>query len=290
MDVVVFFNGLGNQMSQYSFFLQKKTLNKSTHFISFSHHHNGMELDKLFNINLKTSLLQKALYILFRILLTDRLIIRPLSWAFKLINCKIIAEGYDYSFKRQYLMPSKGITFYYGGWHTEEYFSAIKDIIKSQFTFKTPDDPENVRYISEIRSGNSVSIHVRRGDYLNDANINLFGDVCNRSYFEQAINLIKTKISEPHFFIFSNDFSWVKANLQTDNVTYITANTDLNSWKDMYLMSICKHNIISNSTFSWWGAWLNNNSDKMVIAPSRFLKGDKSSDVYPEQWTKLSDY
>jgi hypothetical protein len=177
-----------------------------------------------------------------------------------------------------------------GGWHNEGYFSAIKDKVKSEFTFRIPEDPENLQHIHKITSTNSVSIHIRRGDYLNAANINLFGDVCNRAYYEKAIELIKTEVINPHFFIFSNDFSWVKANLHLENVTYITSNVGEDSWKDMYLMSLCKHNIVANSTFSWWGAWLNNNTNKIVISPSRFLKGDEFSDIYPKQWIKLSDY
>ena len=290
MDVVVFFHGLGNQMSQYGFFLQKKAINKSTHFISFGHVHNGIELDKMFKINVKEGLFQRALYLIFRILLTDKPIMKPLQWFFVLLKFKIVKEGHDYGVKEEYLRPSKSITFYLGGWHNEGYFAAIKDSVKSEFTFRIPEDNENLQQMTKIKNTNSVSIHVRRGDYLNAANINLFGDVCNRQYFEKAIELIKTEVTDPHFFIFSNDFPWVKANFTLENVTYVTSNAGENSWKDMYLMSQCKHNIVANSTFSWWGAWLNNNANKIVISPSRFLKGDDISDIYPKEWIRLSDY
>lgn len=290
MDVVVLVNGLGNQMSQYSFFLQKRAKKKSTHLISFGHHHNGIEIGRIFNVNIKEDIFQRFLYLIFRILLTDKTILKPLAWLLRMMDCKIIHEGYDYSFKPKYLTPANGVTFYYGGWHNELYFSGISDDIKSAFSFKKPDDTKNIEHINKIRNTNSVSIHVRRGDYLNAANISLFGDVCNKSYFDKAVKLIEAEVADPHFFIFSNDFAWVKDNLLLNNVTYVTENTGNNSWKDMYLMSLCKNNIISNSTFSWWGAWLNDNPDKIVVAPHTFLKGDLLSDIYPEQWLKLSDY
>lgn len=83
---------------------------------------------------------------------------------------------------------------------------------------------------------------------------------------------------------------WVKENLIINNVNYVNCNSGKNSWKDMYLISLCKHNIISNSTFSWWGAWLNKHANKIVISPNRFLKSDTVTDVYPESWIKISEY
>lgn len=292
MDVIVIFNGLGNQMSQYSFYQQKKSLSNRTYLINFCNDHNGFELNKVFNINFKESIIQKGLYFLFRILLTDKvtIITKPLKQLLGVLSIKIIKENFNYNFNNDYLSSSKGITFYFGGWHTEKYFSSVKDRIFTELNFNLPKDIENTKHISNIALTNSVSIHVRRGDFLNSENIILFGDVCNKAYFEKAIELIKTKVNHPHFFIFSNDMEWVKIHLPKENVTYITNNTGQDSWKDMYLMSLCKHNIISNSTFSWWGAWLNKNKDKIVISPSRFLKNEKSSDVYPDSWIKLHEY
>lgn len=292
MDVIIIFNGLGNQMSQYAFYLNKKNINKSTYFITLCGDHNGLELNKVFNINCKETASQLYLKFLFRILITNRLpiITKSLQQVLRFLNCRIIKENFNYNFNNDYLCPSKGITFYFGGWHTEKYFSSIKDRIFTELNFNLPKDAENVIHIREIALTSSVSIHVRRGDFLNSENINLFGEVCNNAYFEKAIELIKTKISHPHFFIFSNDMEWVKIHLPKENVTYITNNIGQDSWKDMYLMSLCKHNIISNSTFSWWGAWLNKNKDKIVISPSRFLKNDIATDVYPDSWIKLQDY
>jgi hypothetical protein len=292
MDVVIVFNGLGNQMSQYSFYLQKKSVNKSTYFIPFCRDHNGFELDKVFRINSKEVLIQKALYILFRILLTDKvkIISSPVKRILNLLDCKIVRENFDYNYKENFMIPSKGITFYYGGWHAENYFLESKETILKEFNFTEPYDKENLSIITKIKDTNSVSIHVRRGDFLNADNINLFGDVCTKSYFEKAIALIESRVTNPYFFVFSNDLEWVKENLIINNVTYVACNSGKDSWKDMCLMSFCKHNIIANSTFSWWGGWLNKNRDKIVVSPSRFLKNDTFTDIYPDSWTKISEY
>lgn len=234
----------------------------------------------------------KSLYILFRILLTDKIkiISNPVKRILNLLNCKIIKENFDYNFNKNFTIPSKGITFYYGGWHTEKYFLESKNAIVKEFEFTQPNDQENIAYITKINQTNSVSIHVRRGDFLNANNINLFGDICTKDYFIKAVALIESKVSNPHFFVFSNDLKWVKENLIINNVNYVNCNSGKNSWKDMYLISLCKHNIISNSTFSWWGAWLNKHANKIVISPNRFLKSDTVTDVYPESWIKISEY
>jgi hypothetical protein len=292
MDVVIIFNGLGNQMSQYAFYLQKKNISTSTYFIPFCQDHNGLELDRIFGINCKETFIKRSLYILFRILLTDKIkiISKPLKGILNLLNCRVVKENFDYNFNKNFMIPSKGITFYYGGWHTEKYFLESKKTILNAFEFIECNDYENRHYIDEISQTNSVSIHVRRGDFLNANNINLFGDVCTKAYFEKAIELIESKVNNPHFFVFSNDLEWVKENLIINNVNYVDCNSGKNSWKDMYLMSLCKHNIISNSTFSWWGAWLNKHANKIVISPNRFLKNDTVTDVYPESWIKISEY
>lgn len=292
MDIIIICNGLGNQMSQYAFYLQKKYINKSTYFIPFCRDHNGFELQTVFKITSKDILIQKLLYILFRILLTDKvkIISTPLKKIFNFLNCKIVRENFDYNFNKNYLIPSKGITFYFGGWHSEKYFSNVRETLFSTYKFNDLKEIENIEYIKDIINSNSVSLHVRRGDFLNSANKNLFGGVCTKEYFEKAISKIESKIESPHFFVFSNDMDWVKQNLRMSEVTYVTCNTGKNSWKDMYLMSLCKHNIVPNSTFSWWGAWLNKNSQKKIISPSRFLNNDKHTDVYPDSWIKISDY
>ncbi|WP_443945511.1 alpha-1,2-fucosyltransferase [Pedobacter sp. AW1-32] len=292
MDVVVFFNGLGNQMSQYAFYLQKREIDKRTEYIDFCRQHNGLELSRIFNINIETNAKKGILYVLFRFLLTEKLkLVNFLKNIFKKRKINIIKEKYDYSFNKDYLMPSKsGITYYFGGWPSEKYFISVKDKVAKSFEFVKPEDEDNVTMLNKIKTENSVAIHIRRGDYLQGDNINIFGGVCTVTYFENAIKKIEESVINPHFFVFSNDIPWVKDNLNMKNSTYVTFNSGENSWKDMYLMSNCNHNIISNSTFSWWGAWLNKNPEKIVISPSRYLNNDVKTDVYPDSWIKITEY
>jgi len=292
MDVVIIFNGLGNQMSQYAFYLHKKNIKNTTYFIPFCKDHNGLELERVFGINCKETLVQKLLYLLFRVLLTDRVKILsvPIQRFLALLNCKIIKENFNYNYNKDFIIPSKGISFYYGGWHSENYFIDVQDAILKEFEFALPNDSENRNHIRNIEATNSIAIHIRRGDFLNADNLHLFGNVCTKEYFEKAVGLIETKVGNSHFFVFSNDLAWVKENIAINNVTYVDCNSGSDSWKDMYLMSLCNHAIISNSTFSWWGAWLNKNVNKIVISPSRFLKDDIFTDIYPDSWIKISEY
>ena len=294
MDVVIIFNGLGNQMSQYAFFLSKRKNDKKLRLLNIGKSHNGFELGKVFKISYQHPPFKNILVALYRVLCFKKL--RAVFKPFQLflnnsMNIRVINENYDYNFKREYLLPSAGnVTFYLGGWHSEKYFKSIREEIIEAFTFTPPDDFDNVELINNIQQSNSVSIHVRRGDYLSAENLLIFGNVCGKGYFERATALIMDKVSEPLFFVFSNDIPWVKQNLILKNVVYVTCNSGQNSWKDMYLMSLCKHNIIANSSFSWWGAWLNKNPGKIVLCPNRFLKNDIYTDVYPDEWIRIEDY
>ncbi len=124
------------------------------------------------------------------------------------------------------------------------------------------------------------------GDYVNHP---IHGGICTMDYYQQAIDIMKSKIVNPKFFIFSNDIEWCHSHLKLADAVYITGNKGENSYRDMQLMSMCKHNIIANSSFSWWGAWLNNNPDKIVIAPAKWFNDPKinTRDLIPDDWIKI---
>jgi len=298
MDIVVIFNGLGNQMSQYSLYLSKKKYDPTTRYIfkrSYIHH-NGYELDKVFGIKYPKDIRSELLYYLYRLCATKEypFITKPVNWFLNLIRIRLIMEKENYDFDQEVLMASKGLNFYFGGWHSEKYFRNIQNDIRNAFIFNIDNhcDNENVlKIITNIQSVNSVSIHVRRGDYLTSPdNFNKFGDICTKEYYFKAINLIKDQILDPCFFVFSDDFSWVKENLTLQNVTYVDINSGSDSWIDMYLISLCKHNICANSTFSWWGAWLNKNKDKIIISPDNFVNNIVTKDLFPEDWIKIDKF
>jgi len=141
----------------------------------------------------------------------------------------------------------------------------------------------------KIKEKNSVSLHIRRGDYLTmQKAIDTIG-VCPLDYYDKAIREITRKIKNPTFFIFSDDINWVKENLKTNSPTIFVSGGKLKDYEELILMSKCKHNIIANSSFSWWGAWLNNNPNKIVIAPKKWFKDTSKNtrDLIPESWLKL---
>lgn len=296
MDVVIIFNGLGNQMSQYAFYLQKKSINKSTRFIfdkKSMFDHNGYELDEVFNINYKDTFENILLYILFRILGVKKVsfISIPLIKVLNFIGIRLVNEKDNYDFDESLLKSKKGITFYYGGWHSEKYFTEIKENVLNTFKFKSiENDIQLLELMAEIKNTNSVSIHIRRGDFLNEINMKTFGSVCTKDYFRTAMNKISHLVDNPHFFVFSNDVKWVKENFKSDSVTIVDFNKSKASWKDMFLISSCNHHINSNSTFSWWGSYLNMNVQKTVIVPRYFINNLETKDFYPDNWLKIVDY
>lgn len=177
-----------------------------------------------------------------------------------------------------------------GYWQAENYFKSIEKIIRKDFSFKSHLEGKN-REISKLMQDNSVSLHVRRSDYVNNPETNSFHGTCNLDYYSKAINLIAQKVNNPKIFVFSDDMEWVRKNLNIPYQTYfIEWNKDENSFEDMRLMSLCSYNIIANSSFSWWSAWLNQNPDKIVIAPQKWFnlpEINTHQDLIPEDWIRL---
>ena len=176
----------------------------------------------------------------------------------------------------------------------EELDKAVEVLEEIQNIDKTNEEllKQILEILNEIENSNSISIHIRRGDYMSPENYNMYGCIATPTYYKKAIKVIEEKVENPTFFVFSNDMDWVKKNIQINSrVFYIDINSGNGSYKDMQLMSNCKHNIIANSSFSWWGAWLNENKNKIVIAPKKWInREDVDSDkieLFCEGWTLL---
>ncbi len=278
-------------MSQFAFYMQKKQLDNSTKIIHNCRAHNGFELLDIFDISICNTISQKILLIIFHLLISTGtgFVNKIIKAFFKIFNISVIFES-DYKFNERFLSSMGGIRFYYGGWHCEKYFVQNRSELINRFDFKKINDQTNNKYIEKIDKTNSVSVHVRRGDYLVGVNADFFGNVCTLKYYEKAFEIIESKVSSPHYYIFSDDIEWVRKNIIRNNVTYIDCNRGIDSWKDMYLMTRCAHHIVSNSTFSWWGAWLNTNSGNITICPFRFTKDDIETQVYPDNWYRVYEY
>lgn len=176
-----------------------------------------------------------------------------------------------------------------GYWQSEKYFSDVSETIRADFTFRHPLSEQNAELAGRIAQTTAVSLHVRRGDYVSDSKTNAAHGLCPLEYYRAAVLHMAERIERPEFFVFSDDIAWVKANLKIDFPRrYVDHNQGAESYNDMRLMSLCRHHIIANSSFSWWGAWLNRDPDKIVIAPSRwFANGKRSEDLLPASWVSL---
>jgi hypothetical protein len=178
-----------------------------------------------------------------------------------------------------------------GYWQSERYFADAATAIRADFTFRQPLSEANAAIAEKIGAGGTaVSLHVRRGDYVTDLRTNAILGALAVDYYRCAIRYLAERIETPEFFIFSDDISWVRAQLQIDYPChYIDHNCGHESYNDMRLMGLCSHHIIANSSFSWWGAWLNACPDKIVVAPSHWF-ADRSiyvDDLFPEGWVRL---
>ena len=177
-----------------------------------------------------------------------------------------------------------------GYWQTEKYFNDIKNEIRKDFMFRNFDDKRNIDLLHKLQNEESVCIHVRKGP---DYKKSITAGACEIDYYNRAIDLIKEKIGSPSFYVFTDNKEWVKDMFKNFKYTLIDWNPvsgPLN-YLDMQLMSNCKHNIIANSSYSWWGAWLNQNPDKIVIGPKIWFAKKNihfdSSDILPKNWIAL---
>ncbi|MDR0911691.1 MAG: alpha-1,2-fucosyltransferase [Methanobrevibacter sp.] len=174
-----------------------------------------------------------------------------------------------------------------GGWTNEKYFHHNQDIIRESFKITTPPNRQNKRLMDEISSKNSIALCVRRGDYTNPFHKAQFG-LSTINYFNNAMELIAKKIDNPVFYVFSNDSQYVQKNISSEYpLIFITHNGVDKDYEDLRLMSCCKHFIISNSTFHWWGAYLSLNKNKIIIAPSPWNNSYAFEDIIPDDWIRI---
>lgn len=177
-----------------------------------------------------------------------------------------------------------------GYWQNEKYFKDIEGIIRKEFVVQDSMGDEDKMVAQSITHTNSVSVHIRRGDYVTNAKTNAVHGICDINYYLNASKIIIAKTPHPHFFIFSDDHEWVKDNIAFAHpTTYITHNGADKNYQDLRLMSMCRHNIIANSSFSWWGAWLNANTNKIIVAPQKWLNDSTrdASDITPKTWNRI---
>lgn len=179
-------------------------------------------------------------------------------------------------------------TYLHGYWQSEKYFAEIAEQLRSDLRFTTPLDDANAKMAAQIASADTpVALHVRRGDYVASGSY----AACSPAYYRAAADLLAEKLgSDLTCFVISNDPGWARENLNLGQETvFVDLNDEKTGHFDLHLMSLCAHNVIANSTFSWWGAWLNNHPGKRVVAPKDWFAKDALSnpDICPEDWLRL---
>ena len=253
---------MGNQIFQYMFAeCQRQKGNKVYGYYNpkWLQQHNGLEVDKVLDADMP-----------------------PCNWYSNLLAllCRTVHRfdklGRFFSTDEQY---NASAIYYSGYWQDLKFY---KDLPKPQYKhFDIGEDNAKIKDL--MRHTNSVSMHIRRGDYLESNTSKLMGGICTLDYYNKAIALVKTKIQTPVFFVFSDDIEWAKENFAKDNMHFIDWNTGKDSFFDMYLMSQCKAHIIANSSFSYWGAYLSD-VNLMTIYPSRWYNGKPSPAIAPAEW------
>lgn len=290
--------GLGNQMFQYAVAVAL-AYDKGDEvgiccldYQNASHNmHNGYELDRVFGIRAKQH--------------DENLLSETIGWQAFPPWRKLLRKRYCSNFRSPRYIVEPSLQYWpalaskyakikdcyvVGYWQSEKYFKKIAPSIRDFFKFKQNMSDANKHVLSEIKKSNSVSLHVRRGDYLTSKSAVSVHGTCTANYYQDAINEIAERHGKISIFAFSDDIDWVRSNIKSDySIEFVDCNTGSDSYWDMMLMSNCKHNIIANSTFSWWGAWLNPHENKTVVAPKDWFRREKNirHDLIPDDWVCL---
>lgn len=177
-----------------------------------------------------------------------------------------------------------------GYWQSERYFQQHEKAIRQAFQFRHAPSGLNLVLAQQISEQQAIAVHVRRGDYVSNTLYNQVHGTCSPAYYERAVRYLTERVPNAVLYVFSDEPDWVRQHMSFDAPTvYVSHNRGKDSFEDMRLMSLCKHNVIANSSFSWWGAWLNANPHKIVVAPRQWQQhlDSTSLDLLPTQWTIL---
>ncbi len=257
--------GLGNQMFQYAYGRKLMLQDKKEVIFDTSFFNGGKETTE---------------------------ISRPfLLGKFNIVESAIFQnEKEDFFGKIMRKIVSK-ITGDYGFYQNEKYFKSIEENIRKEFTLKDPLSADAKEWDEKIRKTRiPVSLHIRRGDYVKNATTNAYHGICDLTYYQKAYAELEKKIDAPfEIFVFSDDINWAKENLKLPCLMHFVSNPNIPDYEELILMSTCKHHIIANSSFSWWGAWLDQNPEKIVIAPEQWTSKKRADMFVPSNWIKIKN-
>ncbi len=276
MIIVKVMGGLGNQLFQYALYRQLQENGKEA-YLDISWYRGSNSTYRKFQLNLfQTKIKECTKRQKYKLAGNDESLAG--------IVCRKI-----FGRKKSYVIESETGEFdpdilkmqdvYLDGyWQRKEYFEDISELLRNELVLRKFPVGENKRILEEIEKTNSVAIHVRRGDYLKMQD--MFGGICTEEYYNNSMKYMGEHINDAHFFVFSDDMGWCRKFFdQKENITFVDINNEDASCFDLFLMSKCKNMIMANSSFSWWAEYLNNNADKVVVAPSKWINNNNGSPV-----------
>jgi hypothetical protein len=288
MIVVRLCGGLGNQMFQYAAGRSLSIIHKTELVLDLSWYKNipGSNTPRKYelgNYNIQARLATKKEERFFS--LYSNRIFKRISWLHWQWN-RYQEMSFDFDINFPFLLDN---TYLDGYWQSFKYFESIADIIRTEFLLSVPPSSIDQVIIDQIITTESVSVHVRRGDYVTQKAASKMHGACSLEYYGAAIQEVEKRITHPYFYVFSDDSNWAKMNLSFPGPTvFVDHNSDATAFQDLRLMSQCRHHVIANSSFSWWGAWLNPKKDKLVIGPNKWFMDNRStSSLTPNEWIRL---
>jgi hypothetical protein len=284
--------GLGNQMFQYAAGLalsieRNTSLVMATDMFDTYSLHQGFELERVFGIETPkatTEMLKNSIG--WRASPTVRHLLAKVASLKPLRGRHFLAEAPNMLASSFFSTPAE--TYLHGYWQSDRFFGRHADRIRQAFTFSKNIDSQTADMLAQIAAGPSASIHIRRGDYLSEKNASLYSQ-CDAEYFLTGMRILAENFSSLKFYVFSDDPVWAADFLADKKYSFkiVSHNKGVTSYNDMRLMGACDNHIISNSTFSWWGAWLNPKINKFIIAPKNWMTGLPSSQIVPLGWMVL---
>ncbi|MFG6367067.1 MAG: alpha-1,2-fucosyltransferase [Lachnospiraceae bacterium] len=267
MIIIHVMGGLGNQLYQYALYEKFKFLGKEVKLDLYAYKEakgeerewRALELEWLDALKYEVCTeKERRLFLDNSMRVTDRIRRKLTGRRERTIRETAVYMPEIFSMDNVYL---------YGFWSCERYYIDIISLLQQKIKFPKSADPRNLQTMQAMRQENAVSIHIRRDDYLTVADGKRYMGICTEAYYNSAINYIAERVKNPIFYIFSDDITYVRSIYNKENMRIVDWNTGRNSLYDMQLMSCCKHNICANSTFSMWGARLNQNPDKLMLRP-----------------------
>jgi hypothetical protein len=303
MKIINIDGGLGNQMFKYAFALVLKQEHPNQKILIDSRlcrwrrpkTHTGYELNRLFNLELTEAsiwqifIVSKRAFGIILYKINKKLYSNYLSYFYDKKDVNYIEDYSALSIFNKDLLLNKESLYYDVSVQSWQYYAKYREILLKAFTFKESIDFDNENIVNEMRGCNSVAIHFRFGDYLKLKEFN----VCTKDYYQIALNYINSKFSLLNYYIFTNDIEYFNTEFRDSldfrggNIKIINKNQETDSYKDLILMNNCKCLILANSSFSWWGAWLNNRSDSVCVAPKRWFLTSEFPDICPPNWVRI---